>query len=227
MNTEVCLIRADTQPAGEAGKQPRHCRPPRAQRPDPSSWPPAEPHPTSGAPTDAGAGDMVGCRIRPHGSGPATSTEGSQPVPGPAPRGARHSPAPHGAAASPPPLGHAAGAGEPRGWTLGAPVLRGAPGAKAVLGQPRAPQQQRGRGAVPGHGALGTVPAVPPAPALGRAAARAVEIFPYPQHQVFFAVITTAIIISFGVFSCHNLSPALIYSAGLFREGNRRNGAIH
>lgn len=139
MNTEVCLIRADTQPAGEAGKQPRHCRPPRAQRPDPSSWPPAEPHPTSGAPTDAGAGDMVGCRIRPHGSGPATSTEGSQPVPGPAPWGARHSPAPHRAAASPPPLGHATGAGEPRGWTLGAPVLRGAPGAKAVLGQPRAP----------------------------------------------------------------------------------------
>lgn len=56
---------------------------------------------------------------------------------------------------------------------------------------------------------------------------RAVEIFPYPQHQVFFAVITTAIIISFGVFSCHNLSPALIYSVGLFREGSRRNGAIH
>lgn len=100
-------------------------------------------------------------------------------------------------------------------------------GQRRCWDSPVPPQQQRGRGVVPGHGALGTVPAVPPAPALGRAAARAVEIFPYPQHQVFFAVITTAIIISFGVFSCHNLSPALIYSAGLFREGNRRNGAIH
>lgn len=40
-------------------------------------------------------------------------------------------------------------------------------------------------------------------------------MFPYQQHQVF-TVITTAIIISFGVFSCHNLSLALIYSTGLF-----------
>lgn len=37
-------------------------------------------------------------------------------------------------------------------------------------------------------------------------------MFPY---QVF-SVITMAIIISFGVFSCHNLSLALIYSTGLF-----------
>lgn len=40
-------------------------------------------------------------------------------------------------------------------------------------------------------------------------------MFPYRRHQVF-TVITTAIIISFGVFSCHNLSLALIYSTGLF-----------
>lgn len=46
----------------------------------------------------------------------------------------------------------------------------------------------------------------------------AAETFSYPQHQVFSAVITTAIIISFGVFSCHNLSLALIYSAGLFQS---------
>lgn len=49
-------------------------------------------------------------------------------------------------------------------------------------------------------------------------------MFLYRQHQVF-VVITTAIIISFGVFSCHNLSLALIYSAGLFprRAGGKES----
>lgn len=171
MNTEVCLIRADTQPAGEAGKQPRHCRPPRAQRPDPSSWPPAEPHPTSGAPTDAGAGDMVGCRIRPHGSGPATILRAPSrclvPHPG-VPGTAQHRTElqhPRLRWDMPRVLGsHVDGRWVPR-------CCGGLLGQRRCWDSPVPPQQQRGRGVVPGHGALGTVPAVPPAPALGRAPA--------------------------------------------------------
>lgn len=227
MNTEVCLIRADTQPAGEAGKQPRHCRPPRAQRPDPSSWPPAEPHPTSGAPTDAGAGDMVGCRIRPHGSGPATILRAPSRclVPHPGVPGT----AQYRTELQHPRLrwdtlrvlgSHVDGHWVPR-------CCGGLLGQRRCWDSPVPPSSSVGGERCPVTAPWGQSPQCHPRQPWAGHQRRAVEIFPYPQHQVFFAVITTAIIISFGVFSCHNLSPALIYSAGLFREGSRRNGAIH
>ena len=130
MNTEVCLIRADTQPAGDPGKRPRQGCPPRSPSPGLQ-----DAHPCC-------CGDAVG-----------TSACRGHPAP-----------------------------------ALGA--------ARAVL---------------PGRSVAGDIHANT---LLGHQP-RAAEMFPYRQHQVF-AVITTAIIISFGVFSCHNLSLALIYSAGLF-----------
>lgn len=137
MNTEVCLIRADAQPAGEPAKQPRQGCPPRAPRLAPT--PPSVP-------------------LR--GPAPTTLAVGTQPLPG-------------------------------------------AQGGQRCLGQPHPCACAK---PLPGH------------------QARAEEMFPYRQHQVF-VVITTAIIISFGVFSCHNLSLALIYSAGLFprRAGGKES----
>lgn len=131
MNTEVCLIRADTQPAGEPDKQPRQGCPPRAPL--------------------------------------LATTPPSPPLWGPAPT-------------------------------------------SLALGTRRA--------ALPGPAILGEACAKP----LSGHQARAEEMFSYRQHQVF-VVITTAIIISFGVFSCHNLSLALIYSAGLFprRAGGKES----
>lgn len=134
MNTEVCLIRADTQPAGEADKQPRQGCPPRA--PLLATAPPSLPL---------------------WGPAPTALGMGTQPLP----------------------------------WAHG--------GQRRILGEACAKPPS-------GH------------------QARAEEMFSYRQHQVF-VVITTAIIISFGVFSCHNLSLALIYSAGLFprRAGGKES----
>lgn len=141
MNTEVCLIRADTQPAGEPDKQPRQGCPPRAPRLAPT--PPSLPL---------------------WGPAPTTPAEGTQPLP----------------------------------W------------AQPSAAWPRYPRGQL-------HPCACAKP-------LSGHQARAEEMFPYRQHQVF-VVITTAIIISFGVFSCHNLSLALIYSAGLFprRAGGKES----
>lgn len=142
MNTEVCLIRADMQPAGEPDKQPRQGCPPRAPRLAPT--PPSLPL---------------------WGPAPTILAVGTQPLP----------------------------------WAQG---------------------EQRCLALV----SLGTPHLCACAKPLSGHQARAEEMFLYRQHQVF-VVITTAIIISFGVFSCHNLSLALIYSAGLFprRAGGKKS----